>query len=188
MMSYEFQTRSGRPSDAERDRVVEVLKDNAVRGMLSHDTFLRRMELALAAEDREALDALTADLPSGGRLSRWTLGVVGACSAFGVRVRRAWRVERLPRLMLPEPGPSPLRIGRDYASGLRVHDDSVSRIHAELACEGGVWILRDLGSMNGTWVNGRRVMGATTVRPGDVVTFGAVGYRLAAEPPGSLPA
>ncbi|MCW2870592.1 FHA domain-containing protein, partial [Actinacidiphila oryziradicis] len=34
--------------------------------------------------------------------------------------------------------------------------------------------------MNGTFVNGRRVMGAVVVRPGDQVTFGRMSYRLAA--------
>ncbi|MDF2258703.1 FHA domain-containing protein [Streptantibioticus ferralitis] len=180
MTSYEFQTRPDRPSDADRDAAIEVLKENAVRGRLSHDTFLQRMELAIAARGRDELDALVADLPTGGRMTRWATGVVSTASAFTVRLRKAWWAERLPKLMLPEPGPFPLRIGRDHASGLRIGDDSVSRIHAELRREGDVWVLRDLGSMNGTWINGQRLTGAATVRPGDLVTFGRIGFRLAA--------
>ena len=44
-------------------------------------------------------------------------------------------------------------------------DDTVSRRHAELRLHDGRWMLRDLGSSNGTWVNGRRVMEAE-VAPG----------------------
>ncbi len=47
-----------------------------------------------------------------------------------------------------------------------------------------MWVLRDLGSTNGTTVNGRRVIGAAVVREGDQVGFGQVSYRLhAAEAP-----
>jgi pSer/pThr/pTyr-binding forkhead associated (FHA) protein len=91
-------------------------------------------------------------------------------------------VERLPPLVLPgaESGALPLRIGRDVSSGLRLSDSSASRVHAELRRNGESWTLRDLGSMNGTFVNGRRVMGAVVVRPGDQVTFGRMSFRLAA--------
>lgn len=54
-------------------------------------------------------------------------------------------------------------------------DDTVSRRHAELRFEDGRWLLRDLGSSNGTYVNGRWVAEAE-VRPGDVIHLG--GCRL----------
>ncbi|MGV9314201.1 FHA domain-containing protein [Streptomyces sp. NPDC003691] len=168
-----------RPSDAERDRVVDVLREGAAVGRLSHDTFLRRMELALAARSPEELAALTADLRSGepglpGKVVR----SVGGVSAFLVRLRRAWTAEQLPPLLLPEPGPYPLRIGRDPGNGLRLTHESVSRAHAELSLRGTEWMLRDLGSMNGTTVNGRRVTGAVPVRDGDAVSFGRIAFRL----------
>ncbi len=53
-------------------------------------------------------------------------------------------------------------------------------MHAELTHQGGLWVLRDLGSTNGTTVNGRRVVGAAVVRDGDQVGFGQITYRLAA--------
>ncbi len=56
-------------------------------------------------------------------------------------------------------------------------DDTVSRRHAELRVEEDCWVLRDLGSSNGTWVNGRRVI-ESEVRPGDVVQLGASALRL----------
>ncbi|MET8679611.1 DUF1707 and FHA domain-containing protein [Streptomyces sp. NPDC004647] len=168
-----------RLSDADRDRVIEVLREGAAQGRLSQDTFLRRMELAFAARGRDELAALTADLPQESKVSRLVFGSVARISSFSVRLRRAWLTERLPKLMFPEPGPCPLRIGRDPGNGLRLNDDTVSRVHAELVREGGIWVLRDLGSTNGTCVNGRRVTGRAAVQPGDQVTFGRISFRLA---------
>ncbi|MGW7363820.1 FHA domain-containing protein [Streptomyces sp. NPDC054841] len=176
--SFEFQTYPARPSDAERDRVLGILREGAVEGKLSHDTFMRRMELALSARGPDELRALTADLHSEGRLSKKLFGAVGKVSAFSVRLRRAWKAERLPPLLLPEPGPYPLRIGRDPSNGLRLSHDTVSRLHAELTLRGGLWVLRDLGSTNGTTVNGRRVTGSVVVRAGDMVSFGRMSFRL----------
>ncbi|OIK06207.1 DUF1707 and FHA domain-containing protein [Streptomyces monashensis] len=178
--SFEFSTYPARLSDAERDKALMVLRDGVARGRLSHDTFVRRMELALAARHADELAALVADLPREKRLSRAVLGSVEAVSAFTVRLRRAWQAERLPKLLLPHPGQThPLRIGRDPANGLRLNHETVSRVHAELFRQGEMWVLRDLGSTNGTTVNGRRVTGAIVVREGDLVAFGRMGFRLA---------
>jgi pSer/pThr/pTyr-binding forkhead associated (FHA) protein len=56
-------------------------------------------------------------------------------------------------------------------------DDTVSRRHAELCFAEGRWMLRDLGSSNGTWVNGRRIVEAE-VAPGDDVQLGGCALRL----------
>ncbi|NEE49501.1 DUF1707 domain-containing protein, partial [Streptomyces sp. SID8455] len=45
--SFEFNTYPARLSDSQRDRVLGVLREGAAQGKLSHDTFMRRMELAL---------------------------------------------------------------------------------------------------------------------------------------------
>ncbi|GLF97825.1 DUF1707 and FHA domain-containing protein [Streptomyces yaizuensis] len=182
--SFEFPTHSApvqvRVADAERDRVVGLLSEGAAEGRLSHDTFLRRLELALAARSADELAVLTADLaPEDGPGVRGRLvGAVGEVSAFWERMRRAWYAQKLPPLLLPEPGPGPLGIGRDPGNGLRLNHDTVSRRHAELTRRHGTWVLRDLGSTNGTMVNGRRVVGAIVVRDGDMVSFGRVGFRL----------
>ncbi|MGQ4384858.1 FHA domain-containing protein [Streptomyces sp. SAS_270] len=179
--SFEFHTYPARLSDAERDRALKVLRDGVALGRLSHDTFVRRMELALTARRSDELAALTADLPTENRWSKLVFGTVEAVSGFTVRLRRAWQAERLPKLLLPNPGsPYPLRIGRDPANGLRLSHETVSRVHAELSRYGGLWVLRDLGSTNGTTVNGRRVIGAAVVRDGDMVGFGRMSFRLAA--------
>ncbi|MBT2508730.1 FHA domain-containing protein [Streptomyces sp. ISL-98] len=176
--SFEFPTYPARLSDAERDRALGVLREGAAQGKLSHDTFVRRMELALTARRSDELAVLTADLETDGRWSRALFAAVGRASAFSVRLRRAWQSERLPKLLFPVPGPYPLRIGRDPANGLRLSHETVSRVHAELSAQGDRWILRDLGSTNGTSVNGRRVTGAVLVRDGDQVSFGRMSFRL----------
>ncbi|NEY34154.1 FHA domain-containing protein [Streptomyces sp. PRKS01-65] len=178
--SFEFPAYPARPSDAERDKALKALRDGVAMGRLSHDTFIRRMELALVARRADELSALTADLPTESRASR-LFGAVEAVSGFTARLRRAWQAERLPKLLLPHPGTAhPLRIGRDPANGLRLSHDTVSRVHAELVLQGGLWILRDLGSTNGTTVNGRRVVGAAVVREGDQIGFGQMLFRLSA--------
>lgn len=178
---FPFPTYPARLSDAERDQALRVLRDGVAMGRLSHDTFIRRMELALAARRADELAALTADLPRDNRFARLVFGTVEAVSGFTVRLRRAWQAERLPKLLLPHPDNGhPLRIGRDPASGLRLTHDTVSRAHAELSRQGGMWVVRDLGSTNGTTVNGRRVIGAAVVRDGDQIGFGSIAFRLAA--------
>ncbi|WP_435612169.1 FHA domain-containing protein [Streptomyces sp. bgisy159] len=179
--SFEFNTYPARLSDGERDKALKVLRDGVAMGRLSHDTFIRRMELALVARRSDELAALTADLPQENRLARAVFGTVEAVSGFTVRLRNAWRAERLPKLLLPHPGAAhPLRIGRDPVNGLRLSHETVSRVHAELSLQGGLWVLRDLGSTNGTTVNGRRVVGAAVVREGDQVAFGRMAFRLSA--------
>ncbi|MFJ8106375.1 FHA domain-containing protein [Streptomyces sp. NPDC096132] len=179
--SFELNPSPARLSDAERDKALKVLRDGVAMGRLSHDTFVRRMELALAARRSDELAALTADLPKENRFARVVFGTVEAVSGFTVRLRSAWRAERLPKLLLPHPGTEQaLRIGRDPVNGLRLTHESVSRVHAELSRQGGMWVLRDLGSTNGTTVNGRRVIGAAVVREGDQVSFGRMAFRLSA--------
>ncbi|MEV7654417.1 DUF1707 and FHA domain-containing protein [Streptomyces anulatus] len=178
--SFEFHMSPARLSDAQRDRVLGVLRDGAAQGKLSHDTFMRRMELALVARRPEELAVLTADLEAGGNWSQGLVRAVGGISAFPGRLRRAWQTERLPKLLLPAPGPYPLLIGRDPANGLRLNHETVSRLHAELSAQNGRWVLRDLGSTNGTCVNGQRLVGSIPVRDGDQVSFGRMSFRLTA--------
>lgn len=68
-------------------------------------------------------------------------------------------------------------MGRGTDSELYLDDDTVSRQHAELSADDTGIALRDLGSANGTLVNGARVArGRLTVN--DVVTFGSVAFRV----------
>jgi len=180
MAPAEFRTRASRPSEAERDRALGVLRDSVGNGRMSHDTFMGRMELVLTARSQAELDHALHDLQTAGRVSALALRTVGRISAFTARLRRTWHTEQLPGLRLPPPGTAPLRIGRVPGSDLRLTDGSVSRRHAELRYEADGWTLHDLGSTNGTHVNGLRVAGAIRVHPGDQVRFGRLSFRLAA--------
>lgn len=52
-------------------------------------------------------------------------------------------------------------------------DPTVSRLHAVIVRYRGGWCLRDVGSANGTELNGRRVLGEQLLRPGDEIRVGA---------------
>lgn len=82
---------------------------------------------------------------------------------------------------------APMLVGRAPTCDVPVFDPTISRRHAELSLvAGGVEIL-DLGSSNGTFVNGDRVT-KTTARGGDVVTFGKVVFKLQdSAPPCPIP-
>jgi hypothetical protein len=63
-------------------------------------------------------------------------------------------------------------VGRSRQCEVVVDDPNVSRRHAELRPRGGSWVLTDLGSTNGSRVNGRTVSGPTVVKPGDEIELG----------------
>jgi pSer/pThr/pTyr-binding forkhead associated (FHA) protein len=65
-----------------------------------------------------------------------------------------------------------VRIGRGQGMDILIDNVSVSRRQAEIRKEGEAWVVRDLGSSNGTFVNGERVMADHTLRPGDEISFG----------------
>jgi Protein of unknown function (DUF3662)/FHA domain len=63
-------------------------------------------------------------------------------------------------------------IGRSRDADVVVDDPNVSRRHAEVRPSGGSWIVRDLGSTNGVKVNGRRIQGPQSLKPGDEIELG----------------
>lgn len=65
-----------------------------------------------------------------------------------------------------------LTIGRDSTNPVAINDAEVSRKHARLMFQGGKYVLEDLGSTNGTFVNGQRLVGPVVLKPGDVVSLG----------------
>ncbi|MEU3460975.1 DUF1707 and FHA domain-containing protein [Streptomyces sp. NPDC006733] len=180
MTSPEFRAHGVRPSETERDHALDVLRAGTGDGRISHDTFMHRMHIVLTARTRAEVESALADLPSRGRSPQLLLlRSVARLSALSVRLRGSWRTEQLPGLRLPEPGPQPLRIGRAPVCDLRLGHDSVSRTHAELRYQDDAWLLSDLGSLNGTHVNGLRITGTVRVHPGDHVAFGSLNFRLA---------
>jgi pSer/pThr/pTyr-binding forkhead associated (FHA) protein len=70
-------------------------------------------------------------------------------------------------------------IGRDGACALAlVGDDEVSARHARLFVQDRRLLLEDLGSTNGTWLNGVRLLAPTPLREGDLVRVGQTELRL----------
>jgi predicted component of type VI protein secretion system len=65
-----------------------------------------------------------------------------------------------------------LMIGRDSTNEIVINDAEVSRRHARLTFQGGKYVLEDLGSTNGTFVNGQRLAGPRVLKAGEVVSFG----------------
>jgi Domain of unknown function (DUF1707)/FHA domain len=162
--------RAVRVSDAERERALVRLREAMATGRLSDSTFIRRVDLTLRARTRAELSSVLADLPSLGHSVRTIL----------TRVLPPRRTDSDdPRLRLPSTAEQPIRIGRGLAVGLRVGHSTVSRIHAELMNYGpGRWMVRDLGSTNGTYLNGVRITGTTEVGDGDLIGFGQATYRV----------
>ncbi|HYK34020.1 MAG TPA: DUF1707 and FHA domain-containing protein [Streptosporangiaceae bacterium] len=85
-------------------------------------------------------------------------------------------------LCLPRQPDRRFTIGRAPSCDFTVADLSVSRWHARLYHEGGNWLLSDLGSTNGTRLNGWRVTSAVPVQPGDNVSFGSAAYVIIERP------
>lgn len=70
-------------------------------------------------------------------------------------------------------------IGRSSASDINLRsDDYASGRHARLTRHGGLLYLEDVGSTNGTFVNGRKTVGATPLRDGDSVRIGSTTFRF----------
>ena len=66
----------------------------------------------------------------------------------------------------------PITIGRAPTSQIVINDERCSRTHAELYMSEGRWMLRDLGSRNGTAVGKKLIKGDWTLRRGDVIRIG----------------
>jgi predicted component of type VI protein secretion system len=92
----------------------------------------------------------------------------------------------------PTPGKSftlskqELIIGRDTSADIVINVAEVSRRHARLRLESGGYILEDLGSTNGTFINGQRLTGPHYLRPGEIIQLGEAAtltYQAAQQDP-----
>jgi hypothetical protein len=90
-------------------------------------------------------------------------------------------------LYFPPGAGTAFTIGRTQDCDLRIADLSVSRLHAQLSRGEDGWLLSDLGSHNGTRVNGWRVKEPVPVRAGDLVQFGSAAFVVQGDGPGQVP-
>ncbi len=73
---------------------------------------------------------------------------------------------------------SPFRVGRQSSNHLTISNRTVSGKHAELILENDGLYLSDLGSTNGTFLNGKRVRTTVCLADGDIVHFGKVRFHV----------
>jgi len=77
-------------------------------------------------------------------------------------------------------------LGRGVDAATRLDEPSVSRAHARLDLDGGRVRVEDLGSKNGSWLDGRRISGLRELEPGDEFRAGRTVLALAIAPLGTL--
>jgi Protein of unknown function (DUF3662)/FHA domain len=75
-------------------------------------------------------------------------------------------------------GPAGVTLGRSRQCDVVLDDPNVSRQHAEIRPRGGSWVLSDLGSTNGSRLNGRRIEGPEVVKSGDEIELGTASLRF----------
>jgi len=140
-------------SERLRDHALLRLRTGYCRGRMGTDTFERRLEAVLTADTRRALRHAT----------RGATRAAPAAAASGL----------LDALASDRPSV----IGRSRSCDLVLRDDSVSRRHVMLTVDGAHVIVTDLGSTNGTLLNGRWITQAEA-RPGDVLQLGEIELLL----------
>ena len=161
--------RNRRVSEREREAAVERLKPRLVDGSLSTDTFSVRVESAYSAKTRRELADVLDDLP-GARA--WAASAYRRALDWLAGPREPARTE----LRLPDTTARvELSIGRSDDCDLIVEEATVSRRHALLRRTPEGWQLRDVGSTNGTRLNGWRVESAA-LRPGDELELGVARF------------
>jgi hypothetical protein len=202
-----------RASDAERENAVSELRNEFAEGRLSHETFMYRMQSALDARNRGQLAGLFTDLPSHRSrpgnpeklLARIRAALRGARSRHAPGSQEpAWPQHHQGHRGSPAArlsgaaGPAPFvfppgsgvrfTIVRTRDCDLCLTDLSVSRMHALLVRREDGWVLSDLGSHNGTRLNGWLVREPVPVRAGDRLEFGSMAFIIQGDPPPQAPA
>jgi hypothetical protein len=74
-----------------------------------------------------------------------------------------------------------LTIGRQAGNDLTLNDQQVSRRHARIESRDGEVFVTDLGTANGTYVNGQRIDGTVALRSGDAIGIGETTIRFVAD-------
>jgi pSer/pThr/pTyr-binding forkhead associated (FHA) protein len=71
----------------------------------------------------------------------------------------------------------PVVLGRGPNAGIRLQDDWVSRVHCEISERNGTLFMRDLGSTNGSEINGRKAA-ESPLMPGDELGLGVTTFLV----------
>jgi sigma-B regulation protein RsbU (phosphoserine phosphatase) len=86
-----------------------------------------------------------------------------------------------------EPSQSEIVLGRDPACAVIVAAPMISRRHARFSCVDGSWSIEDLGSRNGTFVNGKKIEGRQPISEQDRIKFGELLFTFHAAGGAVLP-
>lgn len=158
-----------------RSRLAQSLRSAYALGLVTQDTFAHRIDHLYGrslVEPQQLVGDLTFRRRGSARLGRaWLRDAI-----------RSWRRDSvgaaLPILALDWSGATPqVLVGRSPGCDLLLEDPTVSRRHAQLFFREGRWILIDLESTNGSYLNGEPVHRAELL-PGDVVALGAERLRV----------
>jgi hypothetical protein len=160
-----------RKAGSSRWRLGKTLRAAYAVGLLTDDTFAHRID-DLYGASRVDPHALIGDLTFRTRHGVREHVRALVASARPWRTREGDRLEQLPLLGLDWTGATPdMLIGRSSRCDLVLNDPSVSRRHAHLFFREGRWIVVDLQSTNGTYINGIRVR-RSELLPGDHLRIG----------------
>ncbi|MEK6222336.1 MAG: FHA domain-containing protein [Chloroflexota bacterium] len=80
-------------------------------------------------------------------------------------------------------------VGRDVKNEVVINDSEISRQHFRLILQGNSYVIEDMGSTNGTYVNDTKVVGQVALKMGDVIRAGdneVVVYEIAADPDATI--
>ena len=139
-----------------------VLQQRFAAGYEEPAAVEERLGRVLRADTQE----MPAVVPSAEHPS-WELLIEGGAAAAPAAATPAGAVLDLTAHV----GAGPVLVGRDPGCAVVLADPTVSRRHAQLEVEADACRIRDLGSSNGTYANGRAVT-STRLHEGDTVTFG----------------
>lgn len=165
---------------ATRRKIARVLNTAYANGLLSEETFAHRLDQLLG---QRLIDPprLIGDLDLRRPPSPWRLRLRGAAAAAAgtLRFARTETVGEQSVLLALDwsGGHGELLLGRLTDCDVVLASGAVSRKHARLFFRDGNWVIHDLGSTNGTWVNGVRV-GRCRLRAGDQVVVGDTRLRI----------
>jgi hypothetical protein len=129
---------------------------------------------AVSGEQAEEISDLPPELeePSGRTMVYSTAGRMSEPLEERARARQqtALLISGGRRLVIGAGGAT---IGRSRQADIMLEDPNLSRQHAEVRPRGGSWVVTDLGSTNGSRLNGRRIEGTEVIKPGDELEVGA---------------
>lgn len=137
----------------------------------------------------EDLGSLNGTFVNGQRVDRWPV-----MAPLSIRFGNPWQGDLLElsfsegrepadapdlgTLTSIRPAASVLRIGRADDNDIRLSDLTISRHHAVFRAERGGYGIEDLGSFNGTFLNGQRVAGTVALKDNDLIGIGRSSFRV----------